>query len=450
GYGLKMLYKIPDNFSVNNDDQVFGFSLGLDSALRSVLYGYNIQDEPRVTDIVNVNNWNVAISQKDSRKLGYVNLLPVYGFESHQQYESYLREFLSNAHNLTIPLSVVSYDFYPFTNVGMRLDYFYNLSLINRMADSRPFWFYVQTVSHSIYDDPTQFQLEFQIFCPLVYGAKGYVFYTYETIPVSKNYSYGDAIISRSGEPSNKYQIISAINHYVHDIPAPVIMNSTFLGAFHVSNATYGQYIPQDEYVSEKMPVLSQISNQNVLAGIFKSNINDGEYNVLIMNKADIPLDNIPLSIRGDQVGHVMLSRKLNDSPNLSNFKFINSSYDEASNLTRLSINLAPGELRVLKVLYMNDPLEKVNYPTKFGLSVYPNPLASTGTIVYSLSQSSTVSLKIFSTDGRLRKTILPPVHLAPGKYYYYLSALNLRPGLYIITMLANDEYRGSQKLVVK
>ena len=448
-YGIRMLYKVTDNFTLKNADQVFNFCVGLDSIIGKILIGYNIQDEPRLSDLLNVNNWNVAIAQRDPQRLGYVNLLPIYGFQSRKEYENYLTEFLANPHDLNVSLGVVSYDFYPFVYGEMRPDYFYNLSIIRKMAGGRPFWFYVQSVQHSIYDDPTQYQLEFQIFCPIAYGAKGYVFYTYETIPHSNNYTYGDAIISRNGTPSDKYAMISKINRYVHDIAGPVVMNSDFLGVFHVSNQPFGQSLPSDEFVNADMPVISQVSDQNIFAGIFHSRLNKSEYNVIFVNKADKSLKNVPISIRGNHVGHIMFSRKLDDDVRTANFKFISSTYDASSNLTRLVLDFAPGELRVLKVLNMDNAYEDVIYPKEFNVSVYPNPISSSARIVCSLSQSASVSIGIYGMDGRLRQLILPLTHLAPGKYYLYFDKPKVETGFYIIALKANGKFRASAKILL-
>ena len=140
--------------------------------------------------------------------------------------------------------------------------------------------------AHSNYTDPTEYQLNFSVFCPLAYGAKGIIYFTYETIPERYGVKFGDAIIDKYGNPTKKYYTVKTINQYVAEVIGPVIMNSTKVGTFHVSEQSGNEVIDKSQVLTNSN--ILKIDNSNILVGIFKSNTSAVRYLLLVNKKNDI------------------------------------------------------------------------------------------------------------------------------------------------------------------
>jgi hypothetical protein len=154
----------------------------LPTSLRGAMYGYNLGDEPedKQSAANNTRNWIDDIKNLDAGMLAHVNLLPRYGFTTDGEYEAYLDKFIDQ----TSPGApdIISFDSYPFRIDGsFRPDFFYNLRVINQKSAGRPFWAYVMSLKENAYRDSGEAELRFLSACPLAYGAKGLVYYTYES-----------------------------------------------------------------------------------------------------------------------------------------------------------------------------------------------------------------------------------------------------------------------------
>jgi hypothetical protein len=260
-------------------------------ARRNALFGYNLGDEPRTEDAPAVKNWIAHIKANDPEKLAYVNLLPAYGFKKRSAYEAYLDSLVGDPVPLRRP-DVVSYDHYPFFRNGkIRRDYFYNLRIVREKAGVRPLWTYVQSADHLTYVDPTAAHLRFMAFCPLAYGAKGIGYFTYG-LPESEDYR--DALVNACDVQTPKYTVAKAINWYLEKIAGPVVMQSDWRGAFHVSKKPT---MEKDVLLSRKnAPCISAVDNDSCLVGLFQSCSPSATWYCLVVNKSIE-------SVRGVRVG---------------------------------------------------------------------------------------------------------------------------------------------------
>lgn len=141
--------------------------------LRKTMFGYNIKDEPNMED-THIIGCVKEISKCDPTKLAYINLLPVYGFQTAKAYEEYLDTFINIEGS-----AVVSYD-----NYCVNKNYYYNLKIIKSKAGDKPFWAY-PNATHIVsgFPKPTVSSLCLQSFAPLAYGAKGLIYFAYEAYP---------------------------------------------------------------------------------------------------------------------------------------------------------------------------------------------------------------------------------------------------------------------------
>ncbi len=76
----------------------------------------------------------------------------------------------------------------------------------------------------------------------------------------------------------------------------------------------------------------------------------------------------------------------------------------------------------------------KVEFPEKIALNVFPNPVVQRSNIRYTLPTSGDVSLKLFSVDGRLVKTI-DQGHKAAGLHFVSLNTNDFASGTYFIIL---------------
>jgi len=85
--------------------------------------------------------------------------------------------------------------------------------------------------------------------------------------------------------------------------------------------------------------------------------------------------------------------------------------------------------------------------PTRLSFTIYPNPVNNRSTISYALPKASDVSIKLFSADGRLVKTV-EQTRRAAGLYAKELSTHELANGTYFL-MLKTNQGKESRSLVV-
>lgn len=105
-------------------------------------------------------------------------------------------------------------------------------------------------------------------------------------------------------------------------------------------------------------------------------------------------------------------------------------------------------QLRMITVL-PNSINERPNsLPSQIEIhQVYPNPFNSTITVHYSLPSNSTVSLKLYSIEGKVVEEILTEYHLAGTYKYRWSMNENLSSGMYGL-ILSNGQKQVIQKVM--
>jgi hypothetical protein len=207
------------------------------------------------------------------------------------------------------------------------------------MAGNKPFWSYVLSTSTPNYTDPTEYQLNFSVFCPLAYGAKGIIYFTYETIPERYGTNYGKAVIDNNGNPTKKYEIVREINQYVSNVIGPVIMNSKRIGTYHTSQNSDNEQLNKSQVLNSNS-IVTQVNNANILIGVFKSSTS--QY-LLLVNKKNEELNNINISLKGNFTDRIKLYPRMSEYSGSIATKMINSNY-AGGNTTFTIAKFLPGE----------------------------------------------------------------------------------------------------------
>lgn len=329
---------------------------GLNAARRNAIYGYNIIDEPELGISSNIKKWISYFKKNDPSKLAYINLLPDFAFKTKPEYEKYLDTYLFDRNPNNNP-NVVSYDHYPFHPKDTR-NYFYNLFVIRKKAGDKPFWAHPMSAFHEAYLDPDENQLRFMVFCPLAYGAKGLIYFTYE-----RPDGYKDVIMSE-GKMGVKYGIVKTINHYITDVIAPVVMNSKNLGAFHKSNygTPTGEVLSKEQMLNSKTPLISDLRAYSLLAGVFQDNNVATTYYSLVVNKSFRKIINVKIILKGgDYRNKISVSPSaVSYSGNSAYTKPDSEEYNSKSNETEIYINsLAGCEGRMIKITDVKNPFNR-------------------------------------------------------------------------------------------
>jgi hypothetical protein len=281
----------------------------LPPALRKAMYGYNLGDEPHSTGDHKrrMAGWKRLLEQADSEKLVYMNLVGSYGpnynfggfrggngdllLDAPEQaaYEEYLGEYIDSLNP-----AVASFDHYPFfSNGNVRRDYFYNLGVVRSRAKSRPLWAYPMTVDHMVYADPTEEQLRFMYFCPLAYGARGLVAFSFWGS--SGDADYRSALVDVDGRPTRKFPIVKKLNTFISRFLGPVIMRVPHVAVYHASDFPDHQQMVGDTLTASS-PFVAGLGDPLLLAGVFKS---ARAMYLLLVNKGLHPIRRVPFVLRG-------------------------------------------------------------------------------------------------------------------------------------------------------
>ena len=219
---------------------------------RKAFCGMYVVDEPTATYFCDTDGSRVIakyerpskILQQDLEQFCYINLLPIYNFETETRvnYERYVNEFCD-----TLQPKVVMWDMYPFdkSREGKMEVYFYNMDVIRKAADERnlPFWAFVQAGSQ--WNDgwnefevttpyfPNEGQFNWNVNTSLAFGAQGIQYF-----PLVQPYQFtmtkeGDyecnGIIGAMGNKTQWYYYAQTINQHIKAIDE-VLMNSMHKG----------------------------------------------------------------------------------------------------------------------------------------------------------------------------------------------------------------------------
>ncbi len=95
----------------------------------------------------------------------------------------------------------------------------------------------------------------------------------------------------------------------------------------------------------------------------------------------------------------------------------------------------------------INDDNENIS-SYESSVSVYPNPVSSTATIIYKLSKSSDVHISIYDLTGKLVKSE-NKIRQEAGKHELNINCSDLNSGAYVIWVFAGND-SGSSKFIVR
>jgi hypothetical protein len=200
------------------------------------LGGYFIDDEPSAKDYPRLGKWIRRIQSVDATHPCYVNLFPDYASLKQlgcDSYAEYVDRFIEQ-----VPTPMLSYDYYPVTNDGLRPGWYQNMELIAKAAKkaNRPLWAFSLSVPHGEYPMPTLEQVRLQIFSDLAYGTQVIQYFSYWTLGAGFGFKFHDAPIDESGKRTLVYDIVKQVNTEVQAL-APVFRGATVESVGHTGDS---------------------------------------------------------------------------------------------------------------------------------------------------------------------------------------------------------------------
>ena len=184
------------------------------------LWGWYIADEPSIDRLHDLKTFINKIQVFDPNHPFYVNLLPIYAPKSllgDKTYDEYLKECIE-----ALSLPFLSYDHYPFTNQGIRKDFFKNLRVVSSIANSYsiPFWAFACSVKYSgSVPTPELRHMKLEVFSALAFGAQGIEYFTYTT-PRKEHGGdhFSNAPIGKDKKQSMTYSYVKKVNARVRSM----------------------------------------------------------------------------------------------------------------------------------------------------------------------------------------------------------------------------------------
>lgn len=181
-------------------------------------------DEPSVGYFGALKDYISEYKKAYPEKLAYVNMLPYYALAGtgSSSYDSYVDTWIEQ-----LAPSFYSYDSYPLIDYdpaaeGYRAemsDFYYNLDILRAktLEAGIPLWTFAATLGYKMPETssepdrrvPTREELRWEVFSNLAFGAKGIQYFCYWT-PTQD--SYGEAMVTRGGEPTERYGYVKEVN----------------------------------------------------------------------------------------------------------------------------------------------------------------------------------------------------------------------------------------------
>ena len=292
--------EIPPWDSTTHRTVVQDYVAGMDAARRAALYGYNIADEPCIdpsdleysceANAERYRDWIEALGRDDPDRLVYVNLLNVRAHDERVDKvsdEAYLRSFFAAADPVR-RAGVVSTDDYPFSSAyGFNEQYFENLAMMRRVAGDRPLWVYPMAAGSNHQAETTWERLLFMTMCPLAYGAKGLIYFTYENPEWDEEFVVHGSPVQDCDRLTDRYYEVQRINRYIRDVLGPMIMGAHHRGTYHSGVSRFGERVGPGELLPARTArVVRAADNPNILLGEFQDLAQPSRWYLLVVNKS--------------------------------------------------------------------------------------------------------------------------------------------------------------------
>jgi len=256
------------------------------------IWGDYLVDEPNSKDFLHIDKVAKRYKELFPDKLPFINLYPNYASIPKNTGEEVISQLgnMSYAEHIgqyvkEIDLPYICFDYYPFT--GVFATYLDNLDIVARACrdSDKEMWVIIQTGAWKAKDILDAYQLDWQVYLCLAYGAKSIIHASY-----SKGWwDETTSCVNLAGEKNPTYEYAKNINSVLHSSS----IGSEFLKYDYVYTGVYGDINSSDERIkpqlekqnkSEKpknFPDIKIESDKAVVAGYFKK---DDQFAFMVVN----------------------------------------------------------------------------------------------------------------------------------------------------------------------
>ena len=206
--------RMPQGLGAGGEGKAKIDAIVADYAGHPAFAGYFIGDEPGAGAFAALAETFAYLAEKDPAHPAYVNLYPNYcpphGLGT-ATYDEYIQKWLTQ-----VKPAILSYDHYHFHNKYDRPGFFSNLEVVRREAlkANVPFWQIALLVNHFDYRMPTEAEKRWEAMQTLVYGGKGFMYFTYW----QPGKDWGTAIMTLDGKRTKQYDEVKRINRDIQAI----------------------------------------------------------------------------------------------------------------------------------------------------------------------------------------------------------------------------------------
>lgn len=344
---------------------------------RNVFLGYFLSDEPLQLEftpgtnepqVENVLKWRDALMRGDSSRLTLVNLNPYVKqqnyFRDTNEYKIYLDNFLRDS-----KVKVISYDYYAFMINGSwnkyyaeETYYWRNLGWLARRVKQtghgQSFWAFVMSSEHNYYEAATSVNLRLTAYAPLLYGARGLLYFTYGPPRVDGvlDKNYRSSIVDSVGLPFEpNYSYVKAINRKVSAM-GPYLMSLDWMATIHGGKPSKKAGIKDPESGEPHLPGLKQLPSTDVILGrnhpslpsncalgVFRHQVTGLTY-LLIMNKSRHAGLTPRIQVKGKKTGYRF-------NPENEKWERIDSEYDTDLGATHIRLSrMEKAEIEMIRI----------------------------------------------------------------------------------------------------
>jgi len=312
-YGIKVLGRCPEMVS---SPAKTASTLSRESGF----YGYLMQDEPTMPEILERQKEMEQLRSVDSSHIYYINLLPylrrewVANSTKAKTYPEYLKALSASS------CQQLSFDFYPITTAGIRPTWYNNLEMVRKesLASGKPFWGFVLSVPHEVpftpdtyYPTPTTASLRLQVYSNLAYGAQAIQYFTYWTAN-SSTFHYHDAPVDKEGRKTSTYALVQQMNKELKQV-AKLFYGAQVQSVHHLGEIPEGT--TRQKTMPENIYALKIVGKRGAIVSQLEK---DGHRYLAIVNKSHQVTMKVRIKARNKTPRH--LTKSLDEEPMKSSY----------------------------------------------------------------------------------------------------------------------------------
>mgnify|MGYP006288278305 CR=1 FL=1 len=224
--------------------------------------GYYLAEKPGLNDFASLSILIDYFRSRHSSLNYFIQCQPEYATPASLDTTDY-QAYLSLAMRKLKP-AFLSYEHFGILKDEFRDEFYTNLEHVRQISSRYdvPFWAFALLVSFGDHPQVAHSHVRAQLYSGLAYGAKGVQYYSFRP-PAGNSYEYGDAMLSREGDPTDALSFCRLINSEIAKL-GPTLLRLTSTGIYFSEPAP-----PGGKTFTPGLPII-KIDSPSILAGFFE------------------------------------------------------------------------------------------------------------------------------------------------------------------------------------